>query len=41
MEPLRDLEDCMVNSAVQKVEENGLETAIVRALDKRSVGWSA
>ena len=27
----------MVNSAVQKVEENGLETAIVRALDKRSV----
>ena len=27
----------MVNSAVQKIEENGLETAIVRALDKRSV----
>ena len=27
----------MVNSAVQKVPENGLEAAIVRALDKRSV----
>ena len=27
----------MVNTAVQKAAENGLETAIVRALDKRSV----